>query len=401
MAQVDEGSNPPSQAEKNAAAGQAAEQAAIDQYNAEITARWGAGVLGGQDADNLESVGNTVAQNAAIEQENVRAQQANVPIVAQDAQNATKWYSTLAQQATTKQNYQNTLTATNAGGGSLETTVDTLVSQGGFSQADATSLANWYQDQINNSVPAATIEEQLYDQPAVKALYPAISQMQAKGIPPIGISDYIAVKNAVAGMSQALGIPAPPADVLTNAIVNRVPISGSNSIEERLTAAHTWASNAIAGNPGAFDYLQQNFGVSKSDLIQYSLTNDEGIFGNKMTASSIAANLQQAGFNQLDKGQMLGLAAAGVGQTATTAEQTAGSELALTGPGGQRLSGTGLSQAELIAANLGGSVTPGGESSGAAQVAEQRAQAGAAARFQSGGTYGSGQSSSTAGYASE
>lgn len=387
------------QQEERADAAKAAEEAQVAAYNAQITARWGTGVLaqGGESADALEAVGNTVAQNAAVRLQNQKAQAANAPVVAANTAKAKAWYNDVAEannaKTTASQEEQNTLTASDAGGNSTSATEQALVADGGMSPADAASLANWYQGEVDNLVPAATIEENLYQRPEVEKYYPAISAMAKAGVPPIGVSDYITVKNAVADMSNALGVAPPPDSVLTQALVNRVPISGgADSIEGRLQAAHTWAVNAMNGNPDAVSYLKNSYGVTLSGLTAYALTNDENATTNKLTAASIAGNLQQQGFSPIDKGQALGLAAGGVSASETGSEQTAGGQLA-GGLANARITGTSLTQAELVAANLGGAAP--GETGGAATVALRRAQAGAANKFASGGNYGTGSSSST------
>lgn len=378
----------------------------IEQYNAMISARWGAGVVGGENADEQESLSNTIAQNAAIRLANSEAEAHNAPIMARDntwyAAGAANAQTAAAAAATTATNYQDTLTSANSGGNGPAATEQALVTSGGFTPAQATQLANWYQTQIDNQVPPATIQEQLWQQPAVKERYPAIAMQQAKGIPPISITDYNAIEQSARGMAGALGLPASAVSQqdITNAIVNNVPVSGgADSIEGRLTAAHAWASNAMAGNPAATQQLKSLYGVGLPDLVHYALTNDEGVLTNKLTASSIAGNLQNAGFTALDKNQMLGLASAGVSGNANQQEQTAGTELGLTGLGGSRLSGTSLSQSELISAALGANAV-GGESTGQAALALKRAQAGAAAKFSGGGNYGTG-GQSAAGSAAE
>jgi hypothetical protein len=378
-------------------------------------------------AQSAEEQANAAAAAAQSTLANSQAAAAKARQTQQSAANAkatamADWYTNVAPKIIQGQNDLSTAqsadnsAAVGPGGSTAGGFEADLVTDGGFTPAQASQLeAIWNADYDNPDKSPSQIYIDLINSAPVKERYPAISMMQAKGIAPVTISQYQQLESDMAALHKAAGLPDGTYSVndLTQALVNNIPITGGpDSIEGRIQAATTWAQSQIKANPDAWGDLQKWYGVTPGSLAAYALTNNEGVLQNQLTSTQIGAGLQGQGFTQIDKNQMLNLAATGVTQSqadnasagAIGGAQNAGADVGLTGAQGAKLSGVSFSQGELVSATLGGKVFANGqatgESQGQATIQGRRAVSGAAAKFQTGGTYGTG-TSSAAGSASE
>ena len=308
----------------------------------------------------------------------------------------------VSQATLNQQNEQASLNAAGGTSGTISSDMADLTAMG-MSSSDASELASWYQGQQDALVPPGTILANFYKTPIFAKYFPGIrAQMDAGNQSPMSISDYVSLKNDINSFSSQY---LPPGFV-TDDMIGKMVASNINlsDWEARITAAESAAQGA---NPDVVKLMNQWYGSGTTAKMlnayylnpQQALQSATGI-ENQVTSAQLGGGLEKAGFSTIDKSQLMGLAQA---NESLSGEQSninqASTQLGLTGASGARESGVSFSQGELISAQLGGS-TASGETTGQSQVAQKRAVAGAAAKFQTGGTYGTG-TNSAAGSASE
>lgn len=243
------------------------------------------------------------------------------------------------------------------------------------------ALADWAWQKLLNG---ETVQQILIiDAPqtdAYKARFPAIAKLAAQGVA-ITPGDYVNYEKQAMAKFQQAGLVGTQWDSPTgidNLIASQV---SPDELQSRLNLVTSAVTQAPAE---ARQYLQDNFGISHGDLMNYFLDPHGALpdLQMKAQAAQIGGAAKSAGFGYLDVQKALNLAAMGV----TGGQAQAGfGKIATEGELTQNLGdGTGsVSRDTLVDATLGGN--------GQAALAAQRVAEGRVARFQSGGTYAANQ----------
>lgn len=260
---------------------------------------------------------------------------------------------------------------------SAQAIINDALAQWGLQGLGATAWQSYLQ-----GLPVDSIMQQVRTSPEYQTRFPGMAALQKAG-QAISESDYIAKEAADTSLMRAYGIP----DQMISRDELGKLIGGQTStseLQQRLELRKQIVDQLPAE---ARDYLQRQEGISSGDLIGFWENPDVAlpILQQKTRAAQVGAAAQQAGFGDLDPQTALRLAgmhnldALGMvdqqqlGTEFGKAAQLKGLTEAL--PGQQ----AGVSQDQLIGAAVGGDVQ--------AQLAVQRAQDAAKAKFNEGGDY--------------
>jgi hypothetical protein len=136
-----------------------------------------------------------------------------------------------------------------------------------FNKAGLGELAAWYVKRIREGATDAQIVVEMYDQPAYKARFPAMTKLRSQG-QAITEGEYIAMEKSYAQALDAYGLRGSAFDQKTT--YTRLIESGVDvqSLEERLNYAKNIAD---ATDPNIRDALASTYGIGTTDLMQYAL----------------------------------------------------------------------------------------------------------------------------------
>lgn len=249
------------------------------------------------------------------------------------------------------------------------------------------TLGSWAWDQITTGASPSQVTLNMYDQPAFQARFPAIKQLQSRGLTPPSPEQYLSTEQSYRQVFNSYGLSDyyGNQDHITSLIVGD---TSPQELSDRLALHATDAFNAAThpANSSASTYLNQFYGIGagSGDLLAYYL-NDKialPVLQQREATANIAATSAQTGYGSLDQSTAERLSAQGVTQSAAqNAFSTLAAERQLFNnlPGEQ---GTAITQPEQIGAAFEG--LTGAQLRIAKKAAKRKAEFGASSG--SGGT---------------
>lgn len=167
-------------------------------------------------------------------------------------------------------------------------------------------LAGWVWNELTSGKNQDQVGIDVQQTPEWLARFPGMAERQAKGLPAITPTQYLAYEDAVYNAAQAAGLPQNFVDRTTigNLIGNDV---SSTEAQQRITSGYQAAMNAPVETR---NLLHQYFGVDTGQLAAYYLdpTKAEGLLKNQLVAAEVGTQAAQSGFGTLTSANATGLA---------------------------------------------------------------------------------------------
>lgn len=226
-------------------------------------------------------------------------------------------------------NEADSLNATAGTPGTISSDMADLESMG-MSNADASTLSNWYQAQQDALIPAGTILSNFYQTPIFAKYFPGIkAQMVAGNQSPMSMQDYVSFKADVAGMTADMGLPK---GFVTDEDIGSM-VASNMTLSDVGTRISQAENAATSSNPETLSLMKSLYGVDvntaagKGALTGYFLNPSSPLYGpndaqNTFNAANVGALAQGMGYQNLDKSQLLAAAQTG----GTVASEKAGLE---------------------------------------------------------------------------
>lgn len=123
-------------------------------------------------------------------------------------------------------------------------------------------LSNWAAESIIQGKSAEQIENELFDQPAFKQRFPAITQREQKGLPPISIDDYLSYEETASSLGSTWGLNLSKQEVDDLISHDVSPVE----LEERFNIA---AGAVYESDIETRSELARLFNITQGDLMRY------------------------------------------------------------------------------------------------------------------------------------